>query len=101
MPELLELGEEAFHEVSLLVEAPVAGVRAASSGSRRNDGNSSGVENGVVEVLGVVGPVGEDVAGFEAVQQVLAVDHIATMAGREYKAHRQAQRIDGSMDLGA
>ncbi len=74
-------------------------MRAAPSGSWRNDGNSSGVENGVVEVLGVVGPVGKDVARLEAIQQNLAVDHIAAVAGREHKAHRQAQRIDGGMDF--
>jgi hypothetical protein len=54
-----------------------------------------------VEVLGIVGAVGEDVAGFEAVQQVPAVDDVASMARRKHKAHRQAQRIDDSMDLGA
>ena len=66
--ELLEFGKEALDEVAFLVEPSVAGVRAAPFGSWRNDGNGSGVENGVVEVLGVVGAVGDDVAGFEAVQ---------------------------------
>ena len=74
-------------------------MRAAASGARRNDGNGSGIENGVVEVLGVVDPVGEDVARPEAIQQILAVDYIAKVAGREHKAHWQAQRIDGSMDF--
>src|SRR5690606_21458947 len=100
-PELLEFGEEALDEVSFLVDAPVASMRTPSFGPRRNDGNSSGIENGVVEVLGVIGAIGDDVAGFEAVQQVLAIDHVAPMARREHEAHRQAERIDKGMDLGA
>ena len=99
--ELLELCKEALDEISLLVEPPVAGVRPPSPGSWRNDGNGPGVENGIVEVLGVVGAVGEDVARFDTIQQILAVDHVAAMAGREHEAHRQAQRIDGGMDFGA
>ena len=74
---------------------------ATASGARWDDGNGPGIENSVVEVLGIVGAVGEDVAGFEAVQQVPAVDDVAAMARRKHKAHRQAQRIDDSMDLGA
>jgi hypothetical protein len=41
------------------------------------------------------------VAGFEAVQQLLAVDHVAPVSRREHEAHRQAERIDNGMDLGA
>ncbi len=73
----------------------------APFGAWWNDGNGSGIENGVVEVLGIVGPVGDDVAGFEAVQQVLAENHVAPMAGREHEAQRQTERIDDGMDLGA
>ena len=54
-----------------------------------------------MEVLGVIGSVGDDVAGLEAVQQVLAIDHVAAMAGREHEAHRQTERVDNGMDLGA
>ena len=64
-------------------------------------GDSSSIENDVVEGLGVVGAVGDDVARFKAFQQVLAVDHIASVARREHEAHRQAERIDGGMDLGS
>lgn len=74
---------------------------SAPFGPWRNDGNGSGIENSVVEVLGVVGAVGDDMVWFEAVQQVFAVDDVAAMARREHKAHRQAKRIDNGMDLGA
>ena len=54
-----------------------------------------------MEVLGVIGTISDDVAGFEAVQQGLAIDHITSVTRREHEAHRQAERIDGGMDLGS
>lgn len=67
-------------------------------GSWRNDGSGSGIENGVVEVLGVLGSVGDDV-DLSPSSRFLAVDHIAPVTRREHEAHRQAERIDGSRSL--
>ncbi len=54
-----------------------------------------------MEVLGVIGTISDDMARLEAFQQGLAIDHIASVTRREHEAHRQAERIDGDMDLGS
>jgi hypothetical protein len=76
-------------------------VRTSSLGSRWNDRDGAGIQNGVVEVLGVVGPVGDDIAGTQITQEFFGVDHIASMARRQHEADGQAKRIDSGMDLGA
>ena len=85
---MLELCKEALYEVAFLVEAPIAGMRASSLGSWWNDRNSASVQNGVVEVFGIIGSVGDDVAGIEAMEQFLAINHIATVSRCKYEAHR-------------
>lgn len=67
----------------------------------RNDGDGPCIKNGVVEVFGVIGAVGDDVAGSEALDQVFAKDDVASIARGDHKAYRQAERINGGMDLGA
>lgn len=68
---------------------------------RWNDRNGARLQNGVVEVLGVIGPVGDDMTRTQTFQQVLGIDDIATMTRRQQQAHRQAKCIDGGVDLGA
>ena len=71
----------------------------SSLGSWRNNRDCASVQNSIVEVLCIIGSVGDDVAWIEAMEQLLAIDHIATMSRCEHEAHRQPQGIDDSVDL--
>lgn len=88
--ELLELCKEAFDEVSFFINAPVAWVWSPPLGPWRDDWNSAGIQNGVVEMLGIIGPVGDDIAGVETSEQFFAIDHVTAVSWRKHKAHRQA-----------
>ena len=59
------------------------------------------IENGVVEIPGIIGEIGDDMAWPQPLQKVGAVDHIAAMARPQDKANRQAEGIDGGVDLRA
>ena len=47
----------------------------------RDDGDSAGIEDGVVEVLGVIGPVRDDMAWAQPAQKIASEDHVATLSG--------------------
>jgi hypothetical protein len=52
-------------------------------------------------VLSVIAFVGEDEAGFDAIEQGLDLGDVVALAAGEDEADRQAERVGGDVDLGA
>lgn len=98
--ELLEAVKEALDAVALLVQDGVVAMRLAPVPPRWDDEFSPGIEDGIVQVVGVVAPVGDDRAGCEALDQGVGLDHVALLAGAEQQADGVAQGIGGGVDLG-
>lgn len=98
--ELLEPGEHALDTVALFVEARVAGVFAGPVWPWRNDGLGADLAQRVVEMVGVVGLVGDDGGGPEAVEQGGGLDDVASVAGGQDEADRKAKGVDAGVDLG-
>jgi hypothetical protein len=69
-------------------------------GPGRDHGLDAELAQGVVEVVGVVGLVGEDGGRLEAVDEGGGLDHVAAVARREDQADRQSERVDAGVDLG-
>lgn len=59
------------------------------------------LEDQIMQAVGVVGPVCQNLARLQATDQIAGGSHVVLLAGAEMKAHRQAKRIDYGMDLGA
>ena len=67
----------------------------------RHDGIATLIDDLPIEPIGVVGLVGEDVVGGDAVDQVAGGGHVVLLAWPKQNADRQAQRIYADVDLGA
>jgi hypothetical protein len=76
-------------------------VRSAPVGAWRNYGHGTRIENGVVEMLGVIGSVGDDGATGNPLDQGCGEQDFAAMARACDQADRIAETIGGGMDLGA
>ena len=100
-PEVLEFVEYPLDCIAFLVQVPVAGMRSSSIVAGRDDGPSTSFEDGVMEVFGVIGAVGDDEAGRKALDQLRAEQNFAAMAGAGDKAQRHAKRIAHAVQLGA
>jgi hypothetical protein len=69
--------------------------------SWRDDRLAALVKDHVVELVGVVGAVGNDLAGGEAGNQTAGRRHVVLLAGSDLKPDRQTKCIYDSMELGA
>lgn len=97
---MFELAEAAFDEMSLSVEV---GVERVLAGSRRMVGDDSlGMLlcDGLANVVGVVGGIGDDKHGGGAVEQGSGLRSIAGLASSEDEADRAAEPPDGEVDFG-
>ncbi len=83
--------------VEMRVERMLLGARGVVG----NDGECAFVGNRPAEMVGVIGGVGHDDLGGEALDQGAALWRIASLAGREDEPHRTSQATDSQMDLGA
>ena len=98
--EVFELAEEPLDQIALLVEVFVIAVRSAALRPWRNDGLSALIEDGVVEVLSIIGAIGDDKAADKAIDQRGTVDHLATVARTCDQPGGIAKRIGGHMQFG-
>lgn len=55
----------------------------------------------LAQAVGIIGFVGENLFGLQAIDQVVGGCHIVLLPRSEIEANRQAERIDYSVDLGA
>ena len=99
--EVFELAEEALDRVALFVERAVEGALFGAIGSGLDDGSGAGLLDRVVEVLGVVGGVGDDRSGSEAFDQFGGPQDLALLARAGDEPGRLARRIRRGVDLGA
>lgn len=67
----------------------------------RDDHVGSGSQDGGVEMIGVIGLVGQDMARAQTLDQDLCAANVVFLAGSADQAHRIAQAIGGGVDLGA
>lgn len=98
--ELLELVEEAFDAIAFFIDSAVVAVLVSALRHGRDDRDGTGIEDGIVQSIGVVGTVGEDMGGLQAVDQGLGLADIAVLSGRADETHGVAERFDGGMELG-
>ncbi len=96
---MFELVEEAFDEVALLVDVPVVIVVAGSGPIEGDDGLGALGLDGLAEVIGIVGLVGQDVACPQTVDERPGLGDVVAFAAGEEEAHRVAERVDGDMEL--
>lgn len=73
----------------------------SSMTTRWNNGFAALIENGVHQVIGIVGAVGDDMPGGKAIDKAMRLRHIVLLAGPGKQTHRIAQRVDGGVELGA
>lgn len=55
----------------------------------------------VVQAVGVVGTIGQNLASRDAADQIAGGGHVILLAGPQDEADRQAKGIDYGVDLGA
>lgn len=98
---LLEFGEEALDAPALFVCDAVVTALDLAVAAGRNDRFAALFGDEIAQAIGVVGAVGQHVFGLQAADQVAGRGHIVLLAGAEHEAHRQAESIDYSVDLGS
>ena len=69
--------------------------------ARRDDRLTALRVDEIVQAVGVVGAVCENLSGRQASDQIAGRGHIVLLAGAKDKADRQAKRVDYGVDLGA
>lgn len=98
--ELLEFIEEAFDAVSFLVDGAIISVLMSALRHGRNDRGRVVVEDGVVQAVGVIGAIGEDIAGLETVDQCFSLADVAILPRRTDQAQGITQSLDSGVDFG-
>ena len=98
-PELLELVEEALDAVALFVDGSIVAMLMTALRHGRDDRDGAGVEDGIVQPIGIIGTVGEHMARQQTVDQSFGLADIAALSGRADEAHGVAKRFYGGMDL--
>jgi hypothetical protein len=98
---VLELAEEALDEVSLAVDAAIDGPVGKPAACRGDVRFCAGASDQREQIVGIVTAVGDDMAAFEALQQLGSGPQVVGLAGGKHQADRQAVLVDDSVDLGA
>ena len=98
--EVFEFAEEALDQIALLVEFDVIMMLPSALRPGRNDRLCTLIEDGVVEMLGIIGTVSDDKATGDAIDERGAVDHLAAMTGTCDQPGGVAECIDGHMQFG-
>lgn len=98
---MFEFGEEAFDAPALLVGDAVVGALDLAVSAGWNDGLSALFEDEIAQAIGVIGSVGQHLSCRQAPDEIAGGSHVVLLSGAEHETHRQAERIDYDMDLGA
>ena len=96
---LLELAEAAFDKVALGIEVSVERVLESTRGIVGNDRLGSFGADGLADVVGIVGGIGDDDVGRCAVEKCPGLRSVALVAGGENEADWAAQPADGKMNF--
>ena len=100
-PEVFEFVEEALDEIALFVEFPVAGMGSAAVGPRWDNRRCAGFQDRVVEVLDVVGTIGNDRAAGNALNQGRPKQNLAAMSRTGDQADEIAEAVGCRVELGS
>ena len=99
--EVFDFAEEALNGVALFVEHPIAGVGPSPVVARRDNWGRTSLQDCVMEVLCVIGPVSDHGLAGDVLDQVRSVEHITAMAGACDQADGIAKAVGGGVELGA
>lgn len=69
--------------------------------ARRDDRFAALLEDKIVQAVGVIGPVGENLLGGQPADQAAGGRYVVLLAGPEEEADRQPQGIYDGVDFGA
>ena len=97
---LFEFVEEPLDEVAFAIEDEVARARGLAAGLGRDDWGDSPSGEELDEWIGIVGLVGEHASGSTSSIRWLGLAEILSLARREQKLDRVAERIDQGVDFG-
>ena len=100
-PVMLDLVDQAFHQMTLFVEMSIIVVLLLASSTRRNDWLGTAVQDNLTKWIGIIGHVGNHILTFVTGEQSLCLSDIMTLPAGQCKPQRIAQCIDVDMDLGA
>lgn len=100
-PEVFEFIEEALDAVALFVDVFVVVVLIATIALGRDDRRGLGVQDAVMEAIGIIGTVGQDIVGFKSLDQVIGAADVALLPWTTDQADRIAKTVGGGMDLSA
>ena len=98
---MLELVEEAFDAIALLVEIGVVWPLDLTVALGRNDDLGTVFCEPLDEVVGIISFVGNGDLGVDAIDQIVGEDNVIALAGRADQSQRKAKGLGGGMDLGA
>src|SRR5690606_164756 len=93
--------EEALDPPSLPVGDLVVAVLVFAMAAGRDDGLAAFLQNGIMEAVGVVGAVGDDLTAGQPGDEAAGRRHVVLLAGADGEADGQAEGIDYGMELGA
>lgn len=99
--ELLEFGEATLDQVAFLVELSMERMLLRPRWVVGDDRDSTCLGDGLTEVVGVVGGIGQRGGGSILAEQSRSLRHIAALAGGEDNPGWATQAADGQVDLGA
>lgn len=98
---VLELAEEALDQIAFLVETFVVDMWPAAVGPRWDHRLGAGIQNGVMKVFSIVGPIGDYETTCDPLDQRGCEKNLAPMAWTGKQAGRVAEAIGGDVQLGA
>ena len=98
--EVFEFVEEPLDRIALFVQCPITGMGSAPVVSGRNDRRCTGVQDCIMEVLGVIGPVSDDGLTGDVLDQGRSVEHITAMARASDQADGIAEAVGCGVELG-
>lgn len=97
--ELFELAEEAFDAVACGVEGRVIAMLMPTGAAGWDHRAPALVKDEVVEPIGIVGAIGEDRAGMDAVDESGGRGHVVLLTGAQAEANGQPQRVGHGMEF--
>jgi hypothetical protein len=98
---MLDLIEEALHQIAVLVNVLVVGNSLRSRAGRGNDGDGTDVCDTGAKPIGIIAFVGQQMFERNATDQVLGLEDVVDLATRQDEANGIAKRINARTDLGA
>lgn len=100
-PELLEFVEEAFDEIALFVEVGIIRTLNLPIALGRNDNLAASFSDFLVQMIGVIALVGDGGIGVQSIDEFMRMGDVVFLSRAADQPDRIAERVAGSMDLGA